>query len=73
MTRRAASGVLKSKPTSSPEVTEFDTLDEAITAAMAEVEPGGTVSVHAEDCESDDGETGCTCEPLVITVGGAKA
>lgn len=51
---------------------EYDTLDEAIAAAMAEVEPGGTVSVHAEDCESEDGEDGCTCEPLILTVG-AKA
>lgn len=72
MSRRAASDASKLKLTSLLEETEYDTLDEAIAAAMAEVEPGGTVSVHAEDCESDDGEDGCTCEPLILTVG-AKA
>ena len=54
------------------ELDEYDTLDEAIAAAMADLDPGGVVTVHAEDCKSDDGETGCTCEPLTLTVG-AKA
>lgn len=50
----------------------YDTLDEAIVAAMAELEPGGRLDIHAEDCESEDGETGCTCEPLSL-VKGAEA
>lgn len=56
---------------SQPETGEatFDTLDEAIAAALADLEPGGTLSIHADDCESEDGETGCTCEPLVMTTG----
>lgn len=48
---------------------EYDTLDEAIAAALAEIEPGGYLEVHAEDCESEDGEENCTCEPLTLTVG----
>lgn len=51
------------------ELDEYDTLDEAIAAAMADLDPGGLLTVHAEDCESEDGETNCTCEPLTLTVG----
>jgi hypothetical protein len=51
------------------ELDEYDTLDEAIAAAMAELEPGGVLQVHSEDCQSEDGEEGCTCEPLSLTVG----
>lgn len=47
----------------------FDTLDEAIAAAMTELDPGGVLTVHAEDCESEDGEDGCTCEPLTLVMG----
>ena len=48
---------------------EYDTLDEALAAALACVDPGGVVSVHADDCESEDGENGCTCTPLMLTLG----
>lgn len=54
---------------SDEETAEFETLDEAIAAAMDSVEAGGTVTVHDEECESEDGEEGCTCEPLVLVVG----
>lgn len=48
---------------------EFDTLDEAIAYALADVGPGGVVTIHDEKCESEDGEEGCTCEPMVLAVG----
>ena len=51
---------------------EFETLDEAVAAALAELDPGGRLDIHAEDCTSEDGETGCDCEPLVL-VKGAQA
>ncbi len=51
----------------------FATKDEAIVAALAEIEPGGTLQVHADDCEMVDDEDQCTCTPLVIQVGGAQA
>lgn len=48
---------------------EYETIDEAIAAALAELERGGVLTIHGEECESEDGEEGCTCEPLVLTVG----
>jgi hypothetical protein len=51
------------------DVREFDTLDEAIACAMAGLEPGGVLMIHDDDCESEDGEENCTCEPLVLTTG----
>lgn len=51
---------------------EYDTLEEAIVAAMAELAPGGRLDIHDGDCESEDGESGCTCSPLSI-VKGAQA
>jgi hypothetical protein len=48
---------------------QYETIDEAIAAALADLEPGGRLDIHAEDCESEDGETGCTCEPLRLTKG----
>jgi hypothetical protein len=52
--------------------TEYETLDEAIAAALGELDPGGRLDIHEEHCESEDGEDGCTCEPLCI-VKGARA
>ena len=48
----------------------YDTLDEAIAAALSELDPGGVLSIHAEDCElsEEDGEV-CTCEPLEMITG----
>lgn len=51
-------------------IDEFETLEEALAAAMEGLEPGGTVTVHGEDCQSEDGESEtCTCEPLTLVVG----
>lgn len=50
----------------------YETIDEAIAAALAELEPGGWVDIHEEHCESEDGEDGCTCEPMRL-VKGAQA
>lgn len=46
---------------------EYETLDEAIRAALDELDPGGTLTIHDEHCTSPDGETGCSCVPMVIT------
>jgi hypothetical protein len=56
-----------------PDAQGYDTQEEAIAAALAEIEPGGIVSVHALDCEMEDDEDECTCTPMVIQVGGAEA
>ena len=53
------------------EPVSYDTLDEAIAAAMDELEPGGRLDIHGEDCESEDGEDGCTCTPMSIVKGAA--
>ena len=47
----------------------YDTIDEAIAVALSELEPGGTLSIHAEGCELVDDESECTCEPMTMTVG----
>ncbi len=61
----------KQKPIGDPD--GYITQDEAIAAALAELEPGGTLAVHADDCEMEDDEDQCNCTPLVIQVGGAEA
>lgn len=49
-------------------VVVVDTLDEAIAIAMADLEEGGEVHIHAQDCKYDAAKNdGCTCEPRVIT------
>lgn len=51
------------------EVDHYDTLDEAIVAALAEVDDGGFVDVHEDDCQINDEGDGCTCEPLHLVKG----
>jgi hypothetical protein len=45
----------------------YETLEEAIAVAMAEVDPGGEIAVHDETCAVDDQGEGCTCEPVIVT------
>ena len=40
---------------------QFDTSGEAIVAALDELEPGGTLTVHGEGCAA--GWDVCTCTP----------
>lgn len=47
----------------------YETQEEAIAAALAELDPGGVLQVHADDCEMVDDEEQCTCVPLTLTVG----
>lgn len=52
---------------------EYDTLDEAIVAALAELDDGGRLDIHEEHCELNDDESiDCTCAPMVL-VKGAQA
>jgi hypothetical protein len=49
---------------------EFETLDEAVAAALAELAPGGRLDIHEEDCTSEDGsEESCDCSPLILYKG----
>lgn len=50
---------------------EYETLDEALAAAMEQVGDGGIVTIHAEDCEIEDDEDSCTCEPMTLVRGAA--
>ncbi len=48
----------------------FETLDEAIAEAMAQLDPGGVLSIHEADCEHDgEDEDSCSCTPLEMVVG----
>lgn len=52
------------------EADEFETIDEAIAEALAQVGPGGVVSIHDEDCEHDgEREESCTCMPMELVKG----
>jgi hypothetical protein len=56
--------------TDDPDVETYDTIDEAIAAALASLSPGDTVSIHHEECEHDgESDDSCTCVPMVLTVG----
>lgn len=49
---------------------EYETLDEAIAVALAELDEGGVLAIHGEDCSvGDDGVTGCDCDVLEIRKG----
>jgi hypothetical protein len=55
-----------------PEEGEYNTLDEAIAAAMEGLDDGGILTIHSEECESEEGEDDdCTCTPLVLKKGAA--
>ena len=47
----------------------YDTRDEAIAVALAELDPDGVLQIHADDCEMVDDEDQCTCIPLTLTKG----
>ena len=53
------------------EVSAYETLDDAIEAALAEVDPdGGVVVVHAAWCSlDDDTEEPCDCVPMELKRG----
>lgn len=50
----------------------FATQEAAIAEAMRQSEPGDIVVIHQPGC-AIKGEDGCDCEPIVVTVGDAKA
>ena len=51
------------------DVAEFNTFDEAYAALMAQLEPGGSIDLHEEDCGLVVDEPECTCTPHRITKG----
>lgn len=51
------------------DVQEFDSFDEAYTALMAQLEPGGSIDLHEETCALVRDEPECDCTPHRITKG----
>lgn len=50
---------------------EYDDKDEAIRAALDELEPGGTLTVHEQYCVTGFMGPGmCSCNPKTWTYGG---
>jgi hypothetical protein len=54
------------------EIQEYDTFDEAVAALYSQLEPGGSIALHHEDCELAADGPECTCTPTTLT-SGAKA
>lgn len=50
-------------------VEEYETFDEAYAALMAQLEPGGCIDLHEEDCALVVDGPECTCTPHRITKG----
>jgi len=49
---------------------EYDTLDEAIVAALSELDDGGRLDIHEAHCELDEDEgIECSCAPMVLIKG----
>jgi hypothetical protein len=76
MTKRRAKPASTSSNarTDRADVQEFDTYDEAVAALYSQLEPGGSIAIHAEDCALVDGasDDDCDCTPMTLT-SGAKA
>lgn len=45
----------------------YETLEEAIAALVAQLEPGAELWLHHEECEIEEGEDRCTCIPRRLT------
>ena len=54
------------------DVQEFETFDDALAALYSQLDPGGTIDLHHEDCALAVDGPECTCTPLSLT-SGAKA
>jgi hypothetical protein len=54
-------------------VSKHKTQDEAIAAAVRDLEPGGEVVIHAPHCQQRDDraddDSACTCTPMCLRVG----
>lgn len=48
-----------------------ETNDEANEGALVDADPDNIVLIHDADCEIDEDDVGCTCEPIILV--GAKA
>src|ERR1041385_8775052 len=51
------------------DVQEFETFDDAVAALYAQLEPGGSIDLHDEDCALSVDGPECTCTPLRLTSG----
>lgn len=54
-------------------VSRHSSQEDAIKAAVADLEPGGEVVIHAAHCEQRDDraddDSACTCTPMCLKVG----
>ena len=57
-----------------PTAQSYDTLDDAIRALKAQLEPGAELALHSEECAIVEGQDddSCTCVPTIL-IGGAQA
>lgn len=57
-----------------PAARSFDTIEDAIRALRAELEPGAELAIHDEKCAIVEGQSddACTCVPTIL-IGGAQA
>lgn len=46
----------------------FETQWEAVCAAAAELEEGGTVWIHRDDCEDPEDSSDCPCGPMPLEI-----
>lgn len=44
----------------------YPTREVAIAACQAVSEPGDLIEIHEAECEIDENDEGCTCEPVVV-------
>jgi hypothetical protein len=73
MPKSPARSASKSRPlTERDDVQEFETYDEALAALYTQLEPGGSIDLHHEDCALAFDGPDCSCVPLTLT-SGAKA
>ena len=48
----------------------YDTIEEAIAAAIQMLDPDGRISIHSEDCAHDgEDDASCTCTPIELHLG----
>lgn len=51
------------------DVQEFDTFDDALAALYSQLDPGGSIDLHHEDCALALNGPECTCTPMRLTSG----
>lgn len=58
-----------SEPTEPGDVQEFETFEAALAALYSQLDPGGSIDLHHEDCALALDGPECTCTPMRLTSG----